>query len=175
MKRFSEMRRGFVRRLARGESGAAALEFGLIAPILVVLAGGVIDLVDEQTRRREVDRISVEIAEALASCPTTDCVRKGVNDIIAGSAVVLDEAPGGTVGTAEITRSGSTLVVLQGSMTYLPDDVKTEALAVLEDQDVGIAVVVNYTYKPMFGMISPGNKTVRRFAVGLRAKNVRMV
>jgi Flp pilus assembly protein TadG len=161
--------------LIENESGAAALEFAVIVSVILALLGGAVDLIDEQTRRREVDRIAVEVAEALARCPDTDCVRKGVQGLIDKSAVVLDEAAGGSMGTAEVARSGDVVVVIQGSMTYLPTDVNDEVKAVLEDQDVGIAVLVNYTYKPLIGLLSPDTKTIRRFAVALRAKNVKMV
>lgn len=76
---------------------------------------------------------------------------------------------------AEVTRAGNALVVLQGTITYLPSDMQTEALAVLDDQDVGIAVVVTYKYKPIVGMLSPNTKDIREYAVELRAKNVKLI
>ena len=167
--------RQFGRRCVANEQGAAAIEFGFLAAILVALLGGAVDLFDEQTRRREVDRITVEVAEALANCPDTDCVRKGVQALIDSDDVVLGSTPGGALGTAEITRVDNVLIVLQGSMTFLPDDLKNEALAVLDEQDVGIAVLVSYTYEPLVGLISSDTKVIRRYAVALRAKDIKLI
>lgn len=163
-----------VRRFRDDRSGAAAVEFAILASVLLALAGGAVDLIDRQTRQREVNRISVEVAEALAHCPDSDCVRKGVQDLIEAGAVVLEATPGAVLGVAEVTEVDGALVVLQGTMTYLPADVQTEARAVLENRDVGVAVLVTYADKPLMGLfVKP--KEIRRYAVALRAKNVKMV
>lgn len=164
-----------VAELASDISGAAAIEFALLATVLVALLGGGVDLIDEQTRRREVERITVEIAEALAQCPDSDCVRQNVQTLITHNSVILRGVQGGALGTAEVARVGSTLVVLQGSMTYLPDDVKREAMAVLESRDVGVAVLLEYQYQPPVGLISSRARTIRHFAVALRAKDIQGV
>lgn len=163
------------RRLVADTSGVAALEFAFIAGVLFMLLAGVVDLVDEVTRQREVDRVAVEVAEALGNCPDSDCVRRGVQDLIANRQVVLGSVPGGVLGTAEITRAAGRITVLQGSMTYLPTDVNREAMAVLADRDVGIAVLLTYDYSPIIGLFSRGNRTIRAYAVALRVKDVVMV
>ncbi len=60
-------------------------------------------------------------------------------------------------------------------MTYLPDDLKNEVLAVLEPRDVGVAVLLTYQYKPLIGLLSGRVRTIRRFAVALRAKDIQTV
>jgi Flp pilus assembly protein TadG len=170
--------RGFgrpIRWFAKEASGAAAIEFALIATVLVALFGGAVDLIDEQTRRREVDRVAVEVAEAVARCPDSDCVRQNIQVLIEKRDAILGETPGGVLGVAEVTRTGNLIIVLQGSMTYLPDDLKTEALAVLEDKDVGIAVLLSYQYDPLVGLFPESSKTIRRYAVALRAKDIKMI
>jgi len=158
--------------LVADTSGVAAIEFALIATILVALLAGAVDLVDEQTRRREVDRITVEIAEAFAQCPDSDCVRQNMQTLITNHSVILSEVSGGSLGVAEVARVSDSLVVLQGSMTYLPDDVKREALAVLEPRDVGVAVLLEYRYVPPIGLVSNSTRTIRRLSVSLRAKDI---
>jgi len=161
--------------LVADTSGAAAIEFALLATILIALLAGAVDLIDEQTRRREVDRIAVEVAEAVGQCPDSDCVRQNVQTLITNRDVILSEIPGGSLGVAEVARVSNALVVLQGSMTYLPDDVRSEAMAVLEPRDVGVAVLLNYRYVPLIGLISNKARTIRRFAVALRAKDIHAV
>lgn len=156
-------------------SGASAIEFAFLATVLVAMLFGAVDFIDEHTRRREVDRIAVEVAEAIGECPDSDCVRQSIQALITRRDVLLGGLPGGSLGAAEVTRVGDSLILLQGSMTYLPDDLKREALAVLEPQDVGVAVLLEFRYEPFFGLAFDEPRTIRRYAVSLRAKDLRLV
>ncbi len=172
MRNWIQQGRALTQKMARDTSGAAAIEFTFIAIVLFVLLAGVVDLVDEQTRQREIDRISVEVAEAMADCPDSDCVRVAVQDILRSSAVILNEVSGATLGAAEVARMSSGIVVLQGTMTYLPNDVKNEALAVLANGDIGVAVLVSYNYRPAIGLFPGSPHEIRSFSVALRAKDI---
>lgn len=172
MKSWMNLGRKFARKLATDTSGAAAIEFTFIAVVLFVLLAGTVDLVDEQTRQREVDRIAVEVAEALGDCPDSDCVRAGIQDIIQSNRVIIDQVSGATLGTAEITRISNAIVILQGTMTYLPTDVKNEALATLANTDIGVAVLITYNFNPPIGLFPNSDRQIRAYAVALRAKGV---
>ncbi|WP_029087043.1 TadE/TadG family type IV pilus assembly protein [Brevundimonas aveniformis] len=164
--------RKLARRFAADTSGAAAIEFTFIAIVLFVLLAGIVDLVDEQTRQREVDRIAVEVAEAMGDCPDSDCVRLGIQDLIRSNGVVINQVSGAALGVAEITRVNNAIVMLQGTMTYLPTDVKNEALATLANTDIGVAVLITYNFNPPIGLFPNSDRQIRAYAVALRAKGV---
>lgn len=178
MSRLSQTARVFLSQWRRDEQGVAAVEFAVIFSLIMALIAGATDLTNAQIVQRGVERNTVEISQALALCPNSDCVLAGINGLLAKGSNVLINTPGASLGVAEFTKVNGKIVVLQGTMTFLPNDIANEALALMDDNDVGIATLITYDHKPIFGVSAfgfGGNAQVRRFTVTTRAKNIKMV
>ena len=138
--------------LLRDQRGVAAVEFGLIATIMVVMMAGAVDLSQRVIFQRDLKRFTTSTALALANCEGGgDCIIKTINAINTRMALLL---PG--VATTELRLGAFSLVnnkiawdpgltnVFQGT-----EEAQAKALLVREG-DTGVLVSVKATHDPIF-------------------------
>ncbi|AMJ58945.1 hypothetical protein AXW83_00300 [Bosea sp. PAMC 26642] len=136
--------------VATDESGVAAVEFALLATLLLTLLAGGVDLTNALIVQRDVDRLSNELAQALVGCGDESCVIKNGSDINARLSNIAPGLDGIAVGFANVQRISDAIVAQGGNMTYLPADMTTLAKSVLPaDKDWGVATLITYTHTPI--------------------------
>jgi Flp pilus assembly protein TadG len=79
--------RARIRRLGRNDRGTAAIEFALIAPIMMVLMFGTYELSQVMTADRRITKISSSVGDLVARATSTTCV--GVSNIMEIGNVLL--------------------------------------------------------------------------------------
>lgn len=161
-------------RIAGDERGVAAIEFALISTMMFTLLSGAVDLVQMITIQRDLNRITAEAAQVLAACPDLTCrtqVALALNDRRANIAPQLTDMQ---IGAASFTRDNNQIQNMELTMTYLPADINTAALAMLANKDTGVAVLATYTHKPIILGFAQSwgftTKDFRAFSVNLRTR-----
>lgn len=156
------MRRRFVRKLGRCRQGASAVEFALIAPVLLLLTAGIVELGAALSVYRATNLLATQYAIAWADCkddPAGTCSTELATYTSASS--VTNVAP-------KLKSSQLTLRMFQVSMastgsppavtkTYsYPSSATLTATETSAAQSAfpagqsGVIVSVSYTHQPMF-------------------------
>ncbi|MEA1834042.1 hypothetical protein U8607_18290 [Methylobacterium durans] len=156
--------------------GGLGVEFALLASILLVVFGGVIDLVSLSGKTREMERSSTHVAAILTSCPrqgSDGCLSRTMQDYRDRKANALVGLPSAaSVGIAQISRVRGALHVCAGPMTYLDADVAQAAQSVLADGDTAIVVVIQADYRTLLpgiarAFMSQTGRTLRRWTISV--------
>lgn len=164
--------RSLIWRFRLAHDGAIAIEFALGAMMLMALLAIAVDLSGALSQKRDVDRLAAQISLAIAECPNSDCVRTTIEALNQRRQSIFLNVQQLTIGMAEFNVKGNTYPVTVGTMTYLPSDVAARAAKVAEDNDVGIAVVIDAKPATYFsGLIRAKAFTLRSIAIALRAKD----
>ena len=79
-------------KLMRTKSGVAMVEFGLVAPIMVLTLLGLIEIVDLAMANRKVSNVTTSVADLVARVPSID--NQGVDDVFAAADSLLDPFEG---------------------------------------------------------------------------------
>ncbi|MGU3536753.1 TadE/TadG family type IV pilus assembly protein [Methylobacterium sp. A54F] len=145
-------------RLGACRRGAAAVEFALLAALLLLLLAGLIDLVGLSGKGRELERASTEIANAIAQCKDTSdgsCVTNtiGLYKNRVANALVLLPADA-TLSMVQIAKVGGLLRICAGNATYLDPEVAASANTLLADQDSAIVVLLQASHTAMLPALS---------------------
>ncbi|MGW9329444.1 TadE/TadG family type IV pilus assembly protein [Bosea sp. NPDC055594] len=155
----------------------AAVEFGLIGTLLFMMLAAAVDLSQAFTIQRDITRFTAEAALVLASQTDETLAAVTGQQINAKIANVLPGKTGIEVGSAAITRKNNTILVGVGTMTYLPAEANTSALATLQNEDHGVVVRASYRHEPLilgfaeqFGLRT---KTFTAATVALRLREAR--
>lgn len=166
---------GRVRRgVVRDERGVAAIEFALISTMMFALLSGAVDLVQMITVQRDLNRITAEAAQVLTACSGTSCRAVAAQSFYDRRANIAPQFDGIQIGAVSFTRINDKIDNLVGTMTYLPADMNTAALAMLANNDSGVAVLVTYTHTPIIlGFAQKWGfttKDFRAYSVNLRGR-----
>lgn len=144
--RRSAGRRGIV----RDEGGVAAIEFALVSTMMFLLLSGAVDLIQMITVQRDLNRITAEAAQVLAACPQgSDCRTEFALSLNSRRANITPQLTDAQISAATFMRKNDKIDDMGGTMTYLPADMNTDALAMLANGDSGVAVLATYTHKPI--------------------------
>lgn len=153
--------RGFavIDRFRRSARASVAVEFALLATILLMLFAGLVDFIQISTITRDIERSSTQIGSLIASCSRSSdqsCTTNTMNAYMARQANTLvrysQNQP--TVSMAQISESNNAIKICAGNMTYLESDVSSGALALMSDKDNAIVVVIQIKYVALFPLIS---------------------
>lgn len=137
-----------LQRLRRSESGIASVEFALISSVMLLMFAGGYDLVYMVGAKRDADRASMLIARAMATCTNSSCMSDLINTYIQRKANALVRYPNASVDMYMIQRQSSQIQICAGTQRTLTDaDVINTAKNIMQDEDVGSAVVMSITYK----------------------------
>lgn len=135
------------------ERGVAAIEFALISTAMFMFLSGAVDVVQMITVHRDLHRITAEAAQALSACTSnsnsTTCGVEFALALNSKAANITPKLAGVSISAATFTRQDDKIDNMVGTMTYLPSDMNTDALAMLANGDSGVAVLVTYTHTPI--------------------------
>lgn len=175
MKRIAKLR-GLARRrgLFRDQSGVAAVEFALISTGMFAMLSAAVDMTQMITIHRDLGRLTAEIAQVLAACPSQTCRNDAILSINDRRANIAPQLDGVQLGMAHFDRTNDKIDPIRGTMTYLPADINAQALAMLANGDSGVAVQATYTHKPIILGLADDwgftTKNFRAFSVNLSSR-----
>ena len=169
------LKRMRMRRIAGDERGVAAIEFALISTMAFMLLSGAVDLIQMITVQRDLNRITAEAAQVLAACPpSSDCRTEFPLSLNSRRASISPQLMDAQISAATFVRKNDKIDDMAGTMTYLPADMNTIALAMLANGDSGVAVLATYTHKPIILGFAQNwgfsTKDFRAFSVNLRGR-----
>ena len=151
----------FLRRLRADHSGASAIEFALILPILFILHVGAAEALQAYVAQRNVAHIASAMADITArnrSVSTAD-----MNDILSASVSIMYPLPAGTlqqrVSSLSSNSSGSVSRDWTINKSYAGVSNPSVPDGYLAANESVIVTDVIYDYKPMFGLFLP--ETIR--------------
>ncbi|MDP4022472.1 hypothetical protein Q8W71_07550 [Methylobacterium sp. NEAU 140] len=176
---------GRLARFVRARRGAAAVEFALLATMLMSLTAAAIDLINISAFNREIERSSTQIASAIVSCPASStpgylsCTTDTIQAYTDRKANVLVRFPSMTLGILQINEVSGAIRVCRGTSTSVDADIAARALAVLNELDVAIVVVMSMTYRPYLPQITrlfTGTTTndLRGYTIAVQVSNVKL-
>lgn len=155
-------RRDFV----RDERGVAAVEFALISVVMFAMLSAAVDATQAVTIRRDLNRLTAEIAQVLAACLDETCVDNTILSIMGRSANIAPQLGAIQLGMVRFREKNNQIDgnSLGGNMTYLPADMNTRALALLNEGDSGVGVLATYTHQPIIlGLARDWGFTTKNF------------
>ena len=168
------LKRMRMRRIAGDERGVAAIEFALISTMAFLLLSGAVDLIQVITVQRDLNRITAEAAQVLAACSDSSCRATAAQSFYDRRSNIAPQLADIQIGAASFKRLSDKIDDMAGTMTYLPADMNTIALAMLANGDSGVAVLATYTHKPIIlGFAQKwgfSTKDFRAFSVNLRGR-----
>lgn len=163
-----------MRRIAGDERGVAAIEFALISTMAFMLLSGAVDLIQVITVQRDLNRITAEAAQVLAACSDSSCRATAAQSFYDRRSNIAPQLADIQIGAASFKRLNDKIDDMAGTMTYLPADMNTIALAMLANGDSGVAVLATYTHKPIILGFAQSwgfsTKDFRAFSVNLRGR-----
>ncbi|KAB1072841.1 TadE/TadG family type IV pilus assembly protein [Methylobacterium planeticum] len=144
-----------IRRASR--DGSLTVEFALLAAVLLMILGGLIDIVRLSGMNREMERSSTQIAAILTSCLATGdgaCFRNTLLNYLDRQSNALVSLPSNTsaaprrtlVSIVQVAKVDDALRVCAGNTTYLDPDVAQSASAVLSNRNTAVVVVIETDY-----------------------------
>ena len=153
-------------RFWRRRDGVAAMEFALLAPLLLLMGFGAFEVTRYLLVEEKSDKIAYIIADVIAQDTTTTLTLSELNDVMAAATKIMDPFPFGASGyviVSSVSRTGSTnpmKVAWQykgGGTMVRPSKVGVvNGTAVLPgnmsiaDKENVIVVEVYYMYTPLF-------------------------
>jgi Flp pilus assembly protein TadG len=158
---------GFVRKFREAKSGLAAIEFALLAPLMLVMFFGVAELGNYITASRKVSSVSSTAADLAAQDKTV--TNADMNDIMTALDTIMHPLDPST----STIRISSIVADNTGRLTVRWSDARrTSALAagsaapawvsptIVPANSSVIAAEVTYNYRTMFGMYLTSGMTI---------------
>lgn len=158
--------RPLLRRLADCRRGAAAVEFALVAPLLIVLHLGVVEMVQLFEANRRVSHIAAALADLTAQERAVSSAE--VDDILSAGSLMIAPFPASRLGarmTSFVADSGGSVSTgWTRSRNWTAGGSPTLPSGYLLANEGLVAVEVTYTHRPMFALVLPGSMTLRKQA-----------
>jgi Flp pilus assembly protein TadG len=150
-----------LRRVAVNQSGASAVEFALVLPILFVLHIGAAEALQAYVAQRNVSHIAATMADITARGRTV--TPADLNDILSASVSMMHPLPNVRLQQRVSSMSADNNGAVTRDWTTSKDFTDSSAPAVpsgyLAANESAIVTDVIYDYKPMFGLLLP--ETIR--------------
>jgi Flp pilus assembly protein TadG len=153
-----------MRRLARGwrrcERGAAAVEFALIAPVLVLFHLGAVEMVQAWEAKRRVAHVAAALADLTAQNRSVSPA--DLTDIMKAGALLMSPFPASRLGE----RISSFYLDTNGTVqkdwsvqsdTWTASGDPSVPKDYLQAGESVIVADVTFSYKPMFGLVLPAS------------------
>ena len=159
------------RRFVRDERGVAAIEFALISTGMFAMLSGAVDLTQAITISRDLDRLAVEVAQVISACPDLACRSSVFLSLNSRRANIAPQLATMQVSAAYFGKANNAIVNMEGTMTELPSgppvsttNMRADALAMLQNGDKGVAVLITYAHRPIIlGFAQKWGFTIKNF------------
>lgn len=154
------------RGLLRDQRGVAAIEFALVSTGMFALLSGAVDLSQAITVQRDLNRLTAEIAQSIAaSCKGgSECATTSIIAISQRQANIAPKLATVQLGIASFEKKNDRVEDIVGTMTYLPADLNTKAMAMMTNGDRGVAVLATFTHQPIIlGLADDWGFTTKNF------------
>lgn len=154
------------RDLIRDQSGVAAVEFALMSMVMFMMLSGAVDATQAVTIKRDLDRLTAEIAQSIAiACKgASGCSISVMDAIRSRQANIAPQLATVQLGMATFLKKNNRADDIVGTMTYLPTDMNTDAMARMAEGDRGVAVLATYTHAPIIlGLADDWGFTTKNF------------
>lgn len=169
---------GIVPAFARDRDGGLAVEFAFVSIILIVIMGGIVDVMAMSSISRDIERSSTRIGEVLISCSRSldsKCQINTLQALIDRPRNVLVRVTEASMSIAQVAKVGGAFRVCSGNMTFVASDVAASAGKVLAEGDTAIIVLLTGTYRPLLpiGRLYGGSATkqFRNWTTSIQASN----
>jgi Flp pilus assembly protein TadG len=154
--------RRFLRRLFGCQRGAAAIEFALVGPMLIVLHLGTVETVQAWEAHRRVAHIASAIADLAAQNRSVS--QADLDDILkAGSLLITpfpDSALGARVASITATSSG-TKIDWQDARNWTAGGSPSVPAGYLQTGETVIVADVTFNHQTLFGLVLPSALAMR--------------
>jgi Flp pilus assembly protein TadG len=145
----------FLRRLGGCERGAAAMEFGLIAPILIVFHLGAVEVVQAYEADRRVGHVAAAVADLTAQNRTVTTA--GLDDIMLAGSLLMAPFPSSQLGERITSFTANATGTVQQDWSVTKNWTASGAPAVptgyLAANESVIVVDVTYAHSALFGLV----------------------
>lgn len=147
--------RPLVRRFARSDRGVAAIEFCLVAPLLLLLMGGIVEFGSALQANNQANRLATQYAIAYADCSDfpvgtcrTELASYASNFAVSNIAPALQQ-PNFTLQMFQVTMNGAAPSVTYASPSgaALTAAQITAARGAIASGQSGVVVSVTYTHR----------------------------
>jgi Flp pilus assembly protein TadG len=145
----------FLRRLSGCERGAAAIEFGLIAPILIVFHLGAVEVVEAFEADRRVGHVAAAVADLTTQNRTVTTA--DLDDIMLAGSLLMAPFPSTQLGERITSFTADAAGAVKQDWTVNKNWTASGSPAVpagyLEANESVIVVDVTYAHSAMFGLV----------------------
>ncbi|MEC7795788.1 MAG: TadE/TadG family type IV pilus assembly protein [Pseudomonadota bacterium] len=168
------MRRSLIRRLARDETGVSAVEFALIAPVMILFYAGMVDLCQGYMAVRRTSHVAASVADLTAQ--SRDITKADIDNVfLVGPSIMAPFAPASleqrvssvsrdtttkyTVNWSRSWAASGGSGALSGRLTVADADIPADLLP------VGSSIIIaeaRYTYASPFQRFLPSASFTRR-------------
>lgn len=156
----------FLRRLRRCERGVAATEFALVAPIMILLHFGVVEVVQAWEAHRRVAHVASALADLTAQNRTVTA--SDLDDILAAGALMISPFPETSLGEriASLTADASGAVKMDwsASRNWTASGAPSVPAGYLQANESVIVAEATFGHRAMFGLVLPSALTMQKKA-----------
>ena len=149
----------FLKKLIGDGRGAAAVEFALLLPLMMVLLTGIIELTNLMMAQRKMLNTVHTIGDLIAQ--ETELTSADLNDIFSAGALILAPFPDDSfaIGVASVVFDSSAVASVDWTSSLNSGVVinPTSSVASLAVADESVIMISgSYSYTPLLSMILPG-------------------
>lgn len=158
--------RALLRLARRCERGAVAVEFALLAPFLIFMHFGAVEVIHLWGAHRRSAHVAAALADLIAQSRTVSSA--DLNDILAAGAIMVAPYPSDTLGEriASISMDSAGVVKVDWTATrnWTAGGTPSVPAGYLQSGESVIVAHVTYRHETLFGLVLSGVTTMEKRA-----------